>query len=143
MVTRVASQADAAAIRGVHFHAAAVGAEIVARLIIASPMNATASGGTSTHWSFASDPTTIRLRVMPWRTVSQALWVLEVLTLPDLSLDLRHLRYVLAVVEQGSFRRAALSLDLPQSTISRRVQMVSAVLTAPSSITCEVADSDL
>ena len=44
--------------------------------------------------------------------------------MPDLSLDLRHLRYVLAVVEQGSFRRAALSLDLPQSTISRRVQML-------------------
>lgn len=41
--------------------------------------------------------------------------------MPDLSLDLRHLRYVLAVVEQGSFRQAATKLDIPQSTISRRV----------------------
>lgn len=44
--------------------------------------------------------------------------------MPDLSLDLRYLRYVLAVVEQGSFRRAGLKLDLPQSTISRRVQIL-------------------
>lgn len=42
--------------------------------------------------------------------------------MPDLSLDLRHLRYALAVAELGSFRRAALQLDLPQSTVSRRVK---------------------
>jgi DNA-binding transcriptional LysR family regulator len=41
--------------------------------------------------------------------------------MPDLSLDLRNLRYVLAVMEQGSFRQAASKLDLPQSTVSRRV----------------------
>lgn len=42
-------------------------------------------------------------------------------TLPDLSLDLRNLRYILTVIEQGSFRQAASKLDLPQSTVSRRV----------------------
>ena len=41
--------------------------------------------------------------------------------MPDLSLDLRHLRYVLAVAELGSFRQAASALDIPQSTVSRRV----------------------
>lgn len=41
--------------------------------------------------------------------------------MPDLSLDLRNLRCALAVVEQGSFRQAALELELPQSTVSRRV----------------------
>ncbi|MDR3473527.1 MAG: LysR family transcriptional regulator [Devosia sp.] len=41
--------------------------------------------------------------------------------MPDLSLDLRYLRYVFAVAEQGSFRQAAAKLDLPQSTVSRRV----------------------
>ncbi|MFW2829778.1 LysR family transcriptional regulator [Sphingomonas sp. ID0503] len=40
----------------------------------------------------------------------------------DLSLDFRHLRCALAVSDWGSFRRAALELDLPQSTVSRRVQ---------------------
>lgn len=43
-------------------------------------------------------------------------------TMPDLTLDLRHLRCAVAVSEQGSFRRAALALGLPESTVSRRVQ---------------------
>lgn len=41
--------------------------------------------------------------------------------MPDLSLDLRHLRCALTVADLGSFRRAAVALDLPQSTVSRRV----------------------
>lgn len=41
--------------------------------------------------------------------------------MPDLSLDLRHLRCALSVADLGSFRRAAAALDLPQSTVSRRV----------------------
>jgi DNA-binding transcriptional LysR family regulator len=44
--------------------------------------------------------------------------------MPDLSLDLRFLRYALLVAEQGSFRRAALKLDLPQSTVSRRIKIL-------------------
>jgi DNA-binding transcriptional LysR family regulator len=44
--------------------------------------------------------------------------------MPDLSLDLRYLRCALAVSEQGSFRRAASKLELPQSTVSRRVQLL-------------------
>lgn len=51
--------------------------------------------------------------------------------LPDLSLDLRYLRYVLAVVEQGSFRQAASKLDVPQSTISRRVAQLEGRLGVP------------
>lgn len=42
----------------------------------------------------------------------------------DLALDLRYLRIALCVAEQGSFRRAALALDLPQSTVSRRVKLL-------------------
>lgn len=41
--------------------------------------------------------------------------------MPDLSLDLRYLRYVMTVMEQGSFRRAAAKLEIPQSSVSRRV----------------------
>lgn len=44
--------------------------------------------------------------------------------MPDLSLDLRCLRCALAVSEQGSFRRAASKLELPQSTVGRRVQLL-------------------
>jgi DNA-binding transcriptional LysR family regulator len=44
--------------------------------------------------------------------------------MPDLSLDLRFLRYALLVAEQGSFRRAALKLDIPQSTVSRRIKLL-------------------
>lgn len=40
----------------------------------------------------------------------------------DLALDLRYLRFALAAAEYGSFRRAAIMLSVPQSSISRRVQ---------------------
>jgi DNA-binding transcriptional LysR family regulator len=43
-------------------------------------------------------------------------------SLPDLSLDLRNLRCAIAAAEAKSFRRAAAALELPQSSISRRVQ---------------------
>lgn len=38
-----------------------------------------------------------------------------------MTFELRHLRYVLAAVEQRSFRRAARSLSVEPSTISRRI----------------------
>lgn len=44
--------------------------------------------------------------------------------MPDLALDLRHLRYAMVVAEHGSFRRAAAALNLSQSTVSRRVQLL-------------------
>lgn len=44
--------------------------------------------------------------------------------MPDLSLDLRYLRYALVSAEHGSFRRAATVLGVPQSTISRRVLLL-------------------
>ncbi|MDQ0393771.1 LysR family transcriptional regulator [Labrys monachus] len=42
----------------------------------------------------------------------------------DLALDLRHLKFAVLVAEQGSFRRAAFVLNLSQSTVSRRVQLL-------------------
>ncbi|WP_082766210.1 LysR family transcriptional regulator [Paramesorhizobium deserti] len=42
----------------------------------------------------------------------------------DLSLDLRYLRCALWVAEFGSFRGAAKALELPQSTVSRRMQLL-------------------
>ncbi|MUZ65650.1 LysR family transcriptional regulator [Agrobacterium vitis] len=51
--------------------------------------------------------------------------------MPDLSLDLRYLKYALLVAEQGSFRRAADILQLSQSTLSRRVQMLERTLGVP------------
>lgn len=42
--------------------------------------------------------------------------------MPDLTLDLRYLHFANAAAEQGSFRRAAMVLGVPQSSISRRVQ---------------------
>lgn len=39
-----------------------------------------------------------------------------------LGMKLNHLRYVLSAAEEGSFRRAAASLNIQQSTISRRVR---------------------
>lgn len=42
----------------------------------------------------------------------------------DLALDLRYLRCAILIAEHGSIRRAADALDLPQSTLSRRVQML-------------------
>ncbi|QNA86683.1 LysR family transcriptional regulator [Sphingomonas sp. So64.6b] len=50
--------------------------------------------------------------------------------MPDLALDLRYLRYALAAAEHGSFRRAATALGLPQSTVSRRIQLLEASLGA-------------
>lgn len=44
--------------------------------------------------------------------------------MPDLALDLRYLRYALLVAEQGSLRRAAEILNLSQSTVSRRLQIL-------------------
>ncbi len=44
--------------------------------------------------------------------------------MPDLSLDLRYLTYAILVAEHGSFRAAAQALDLSQSTISRRIQLL-------------------
>jgi DNA-binding transcriptional LysR family regulator len=42
--------------------------------------------------------------------------------MPDLALDLRYLKYAILVAEHGSFRRAADSLNIAQSTISRRIR---------------------
>lgn len=44
--------------------------------------------------------------------------------MPDLALDLRYLKNAMVVAEQGSFRRAAVLLNLSQSTVSRRVQLL-------------------
>ncbi|QND66394.1 LysR family transcriptional regulator [Mesorhizobium loti] len=44
--------------------------------------------------------------------------------MPDLSLDLRYLRYAILVAEYGSFRRTADVLNIPQSTVSRRIQLL-------------------
>lgn len=46
------------------------------------------------------------------------------LVVPDLSLDLRYLRYAMLVSEYGSFRRAADAIALSQSTLSRRVLLL-------------------
>lgn len=43
--------------------------------------------------------------------------------MPDISLDFRYLRYVLLVAQYGSFRAAAESENLSQSTVSRRVSI--------------------
>jgi hypothetical protein len=37
-------------------------------------------------------------------------------------ISLRHLRYVIAAAEQGSFRRAAQALGVQESAISRRIR---------------------
>ena len=44
--------------------------------------------------------------------------------MPDLSLDLRHLRYAIAAAQHRSFRRAAAALNISQSTLTRRVQLL-------------------
>ncbi|AUW57837.1 LysR family transcriptional regulator [Sphingobium sp. SCG-1] len=44
--------------------------------------------------------------------------------MPDLTLDLRYLKYAVHVAEAGSFRRAAERLSIAQSTVSRRVQLL-------------------
>lgn len=44
--------------------------------------------------------------------------------MPDPTLDLRNLRYVILAAERGSFRRVAAEAGVQQSTVSRRVQLV-------------------
>jgi DNA-binding transcriptional LysR family regulator len=44
--------------------------------------------------------------------------------MPDLALDLRFFDCAFVVAERGSFRAAAESMGLPQSTVSRRVQLL-------------------
>ncbi|KAA3513712.1 LysR family transcriptional regulator [Agrobacterium vitis] len=51
--------------------------------------------------------------------------------MPDLALDLRYLRYALLVAEHGSFRRAAEAIDMSQSTVSRRIQLLERRLGGP------------
>jgi very-short-patch-repair endonuclease len=42
----------------------------------------------------------------------------------DLAFDLRYLRYASVAAEHGNLRRAAVILGVPQSTVSRRVQLL-------------------
>lgn len=51
--------------------------------------------------------------------------------MPDIAFDLRYLRYSILVAQHGSFRSAAESLDLSQSTVSRRVRLLERVLGVP------------
>lgn len=44
--------------------------------------------------------------------------------MPDLSLDLRYLKCAICAAEAGSFRKAAELLCLPQSSVSRRIQLL-------------------
>lgn len=44
--------------------------------------------------------------------------------MPDFVLDLRYLRYAIAVAEHTSFRKAASTLGVVQSTLSRRVRLL-------------------
>ena len=36
--------------------------------------------------------------------------------------ELRHLRYAVAAADQGSFRRAALAMNIQESAVSRRIR---------------------
>ena len=44
--------------------------------------------------------------------------------MPDLALDLRNLRYAIAAAQHGSLRKAAAALNISQSTLTRRVQLL-------------------
>lgn len=44
--------------------------------------------------------------------------------MPDISLDLRYLRYAFVAAQHGSLRRAAMALNISQSTLTRRVQLL-------------------
>lgn len=44
--------------------------------------------------------------------------------MPDVTLDLRNLRYAILAAERGSFRKAAAEVGIQQSTLSRRVQLL-------------------
>jgi DNA-binding transcriptional LysR family regulator len=46
------------------------------------------------------------------------------IAMPDLAFDLRYLKYAMLAAEHGSFRRAPEALNLSQSTISRRIQLL-------------------
>ncbi len=48
--------------------------------------------------------------------------------MPDPTLDLRNLRYVILAAERGSFRRVAAEIGVQQSTVSRRIQVVESKL---------------
>jgi Bacterial regulatory helix-turn-helix protein, lysR family len=47
-----------------------------------------------------------------------------VVDVPNVAYDLRHLKYALLVAEHGSFPRAADAINVSQSTLSRRVQIL-------------------
>ncbi|WP_235894939.1 LysR family transcriptional regulator [Brucella pecoris] len=49
---------------------------------------------------------------------------MKAIKMPDLTLDLRYLKYAILAAEQGSFRRTAEMLNVPQSTVSRRIQLL-------------------
>ena len=51
--------------------------------------------------------------------------------MPDIAFDLRYLRYAILVAQHGSFRAAAESLDLSQSTVSRRIRLLERRLGVP------------
>ncbi|WP_340163073.1 LysR family transcriptional regulator [Vreelandella olivaria] len=51
--------------------------------------------------------------------------------MPELTLDLRYLKYAVHATEAVSFRRAAERLSIVQSTISRLVQMLAIWLHHP------------
>ena len=44
--------------------------------------------------------------------------------MPRSKIELRHVRYIIAAAESGSFRRAAQDLGVEQSAISRRIRDV-------------------
>jgi DNA-binding transcriptional LysR family regulator len=51
--------------------------------------------------------------------------------MPDLTLDLKYLKYAILVAEAGSFRRASERIAIAQSTVSRRVQLLERQLGTP------------
>ncbi|MDE1993841.1 MAG: LysR family transcriptional regulator [Rhizobiaceae bacterium] len=51
--------------------------------------------------------------------------------MPDVSFDLRYLRYALLAAEHGSFRRVAEVLGVSQSTVSRRIEILERRLGTP------------
>ncbi|MCV3207342.1 LysR family transcriptional regulator [Mesorhizobium sp. YC-39] len=68
--------------------------------------------------------------------------------MPDVSLDLRYLSDAIAAAGHGSFCKAALSLDVPQSTVTRRILILESQLGFPlflrerSGVKLTVAGSD-
>src|SRR3546814_4274967 len=70
---------------------------------------------------FFKQKTAYEVRISDW---SSDVCSSDLEAMPDLSLDLRHLRYALAAAQHQSFRRAAATLDVSQSTLTRRVQLL-------------------